>query len=60
MSTKRVVLKNLDEETATRIIQKFIDAGWAYTKISEHGEGYILRFDWVKDSPEVLPEGYQD
>lgn len=60
MSTKRVVLKNRDEEAATRIIQKFIDAGWAYTKISEHGEGYILRFDWVKDSPEVLPEGYQD
>lgn len=60
MSTKRVVLKNRDEEAATRIIQKFIDAGWVYTKISEHGEGYILRFDWVKDSPEVLPEGYQD
>ena len=55
-----MVLKNRDEEAATRIIQKFIDAGWAYTKISAHGEGYILRFDWVKDSPEVLLEGYQD
>lgn len=41
MKTERVVTKNRDEASISRIIQSFIGLGWVYTGISEHGNGYI-------------------
>ena len=34
MKTERVVTKNRDEESTSKIIQSFIDLGWAYTGIA--------------------------
>jgi|GEM_PF-3719849 hypothetical protein len=59
MKTERVVTKNRDEASISRIIQSFIGLGWVYTGISEHGNGYILRFDWDKETPAVYPKSHQ-
>lgn len=59
MKTERVVTKDRNEEKTSKIIRDFIDLGWSYTGISEHGNGYILRFDWDKETPAVYPKSYQ-
>lgn len=58
MITERVVLKDQNEETAVQTIEKFTELGWLYTNISEHGNGFVLRFDWAKESPPVYPKNY--
>ena len=60
MRTERVVTKNRDEESTSKIIQSFINLGWAYTGISELGNGYILRFDWDRETPAVYPKSHWD
>ena len=60
MRTERVVTKNRDEESTSKIIQSFINLGWAYTGISELGNGYILRFDWDTETPAVYPKSHWD
>lgn len=59
MKTERVVIKERNEKLASEIIQSFIALGWVYTGISEFGNGYILRFDWDKETPAVYPKSSQ-
>ena len=60
MKIERVVTKNRDEESTSKIIQNFIDLGWAYTGIPELSNGHILRFDWDKETPAVYPKSHRD
>jgi hypothetical protein len=60
MKTERVVTKDRDEESTSKIIKSFVELEWVYTGISEFGNGYILRFDWDKETPAVYPKSQQD
>lgn len=55
MKTERIVINVRDEEKIKETINAFIDAGWLYTNISNHGAGVILRFDWTDEVPPVYP-----